>query len=78
MAAKNILKLIRQADFVSQASTLPSPALSDNEALSEDDSEQDAGGSDLGNVWELLKYRPGPPAIKISLGLVCLSLSSRL
>lgn len=68
--------MIRQADLTSRASTLPSPALSDNEALSEDDEEhgedggEGSGELDLGNVWELLKYRPGPPAIKVSLGLV--------
>ena len=64
--------MIRQAEITSQD---PDPTLAPVAAAKgvppiNDEERSDGGGKDDTNVWELLKYRPGLPAIKISLGLV--------
>ena len=45
--------------------------LSDNEALSEDEEGEEEEEEE--DIWEMVEYTPGPPAIKVSLGLVSFS-----
>ena len=77
IAAKNILKLVMQRRVVEQAGERVvhvhegggGVRLSDNEALSEDEE----GEEEEEDIWEMVEYTPGPPAIKVSLGLVSFS-----
>ena len=79
IAAKNILKLVMQRRVVEQAGERVvhvhegggGVRLSDNEALSEDEEGEEEEEEE--DIWEMVEYTPGPPAIKVSLGLVSFS-----